>query len=84
MNEVRLTTVYNVLFGNVVGLKVIQNPNTSHVLNIFNHGSSKNNHWIEHVTFGVLYVKFRLSTRLFYWGIPGFATDFCVVFDAVV
>ena len=31
-------------------------------------------YWIEHVTFGLLYVTFRLSTRVFYRGVPGFAT----------
>ena len=29
----------------------------------------------EHVTFGLLYVMFRVSTRIFYSGIPGLATD---------
>ena len=32
-------------------------------------------YWIEHVTFGLLYVMLRLSTRIFYGGVPGFATD---------
>ena len=32
-------------------------------------------HWIEHVTFGLLYVMFRISSRTFYRGVPGFATD---------
>ena len=32
-------------------------------------------YWIEHVTFGLLYVMFRFSTRIFYGGVPGFATD---------
>ena len=32
-------------------------------------------YWIEHASFGVLYVMFRFSTRIFYGGAPGFATD---------
>ena len=32
-------------------------------------------YWIERVTFGLLYAMFRLSTRIFYRGVPGFATD---------
>ena len=32
-------------------------------------------YWIEHVTIWHLYIKFILPTRLFYSGIPGFATD---------
>ena len=32
-------------------------------------------YWIEHVTFGPLYVMFGFSTRIFYMGVPGFATD---------
>ena len=32
-------------------------------------------YWIEHVTFWLLYVMFRFSTRIFYWGVPCFATD---------
>ena len=31
--------------------------------------------WIEQVTFGLLYVMFRSSTRTFYRGFPGFAID---------
>ena len=31
-------------------------------------------YWIEHVTFGLLYVMFTFPTRIFYRGIPGFAT----------
>ena len=31
--------------------------------------------WIEYVTFGLLYVMFRFSTRIVYRGVPGFATD---------
>ena len=30
---------------------------------------------IEHVTFGLLYVMFTFPTRIFYRGVPGFATD---------
>ena len=37
-------------------------------------------HWIEHITFGLLYVMFRFSTKVFYRGGPGFATDFLAVF----
>ena len=33
-------------------------------------------YWIEHVTFGLLYVMFRFSTRIFFREIPGFATDY--------
>ena len=32
-------------------------------------------YWIEHLTFGLLYVMFRFSIRIFYRGVPGFATD---------
>ena len=32
-------------------------------------------YWIEHVTFGLLYVMFTFPTRVFYRGIPGFAAD---------
>ena len=32
-------------------------------------------YWIEHVTFRLLYAMFRFSTRVFYMGVPGFATD---------
>ena len=32
-------------------------------------------YWIEHVTFGLLYVMFRFSAMIFYGGVPGFATD---------
>ena len=32
-------------------------------------------YWIEHVTFGLLYFMFSFSTRVFYRGVPGFATD---------
>ena len=31
-------------------------------------------YWIEHVTFGFLYVMFTFPTRIFYGGVPGFAT----------
>ena len=31
-------------------------------------------YWIEHVAFRLLDVMFRLSTRIFYRGVPGFAT----------
>ena len=31
--------------------------------------------WIERATFGLFYGMFRLSTRIFYRGGPGFATD---------
>ena len=32
-------------------------------------------YWIEHVTFGLLYVMFTFLSRIFYRGVPGFATD---------
>ena len=32
-------------------------------------------YWIEHVTFGILYVMFTFPTTIFYRGLPGFATD---------
>ena len=32
-------------------------------------------YWIGHVTFGLLSVKFTFPTRIFYKGVPGFATD---------
>ena len=32
-------------------------------------------YWIEHVTFGLLCVMFTFPTRIFYRGVPGFATD---------
>ena len=32
-------------------------------------------YWIEPVTFGLLYVVFTFPTRIFYRGVPGFATD---------
>ena len=32
-------------------------------------------YWIEHVTIGLLYVKFIVSTRILYKGVPGLATD---------
>ena len=35
-------------------------------------------YWIEHVTFGLFYIMFRLFIRLVYRGAPGFATD-CAV-----
>ena len=31
--------------------------------------------WID-ITFGLLYVMFRFSNRMFYSGVPGSATDF--------
>ena len=31
--------------------------------------------WIEHVSFGLLYVMFTFPTRMLYGGVPGFATD---------
>ena len=31
-------------------------------------------YWIEHVTFGLLYVMFRFSNKIFYREVPGFAT----------
>ena len=34
-------------------------------------------YWIEHVSFGLPYVMFTFPTRIFYRGVPGFATD-CV------
>ena len=32
-------------------------------------------YWIEHVSFGLLYVMFTIPTRIFYRGVLGFATD---------
>ena len=32
-------------------------------------------YWIEHVTFGLLCFMFTFLTRIFYRGVPGFATD---------
>ena len=32
-------------------------------------------YWIEHVTFGLLFVMFKFPIRIFYRGGPGFATD---------
>ena len=32
-------------------------------------------YWIEHVTFGLLYVMFTFLTETFYMGVPSFATD---------
>ena len=32
-------------------------------------------YWIEHVSFGLLYVMLTFPTRIFYRGVPGFATD---------
>ena len=32
-------------------------------------------YWIEHITFRLLCVMFRFSTRIFYRGVPGFETD---------
>ena len=32
-------------------------------------------YWIEHVTIGLPYVKFIVSTRKLYKGVPGLATD---------
>ena len=32
-------------------------------------------YWIEHVTFGLIYVMFRFTTGLFYRGVPRFAND---------
>ena len=43
----------------------------------------KHKYWIDHVTFGLLYVMFRFSTRIFYMGIPGFATDCPAAFGAM-
>ena len=31
---------------------------------------------IEHVSFGLLYIMFTFPTRIFYRGVPGFATDY--------
>ena len=31
--------------------------------------------WIEHVSFGLIYVMFTFPTSIFYRGVPGFATD---------
>ena len=31
-------------------------------------------YWIEHVAFGLLFVMFTFPTRIFYKGVPGFAT----------
>ena len=37
-------------------------------------------YWIEHVTFGHLYVMFRFSTRKYYRGVSVFANDYpCVI-----
>ena len=36
-------------------------------------------YWIEHVTFGLLYVMFRFPIRIFYKDVPGFATD-CLLY----
>ena len=33
-------------------------------------------YWIEHLTFGLLYVMFTFPTMIFYRGVPGFATDY--------
>ena len=32
-------------------------------------------YWIEHVSFGLLYVMFRFYARIFYMGVSGFAND---------
>ena len=32
-------------------------------------------YWIEHITVGLLYVMFTFPSRIFYRGVPGFATD---------
>ena len=32
-------------------------------------------YWIEHVSFGLLYVMFTVPIMIFYRGVPGFATD---------
>ena len=32
-------------------------------------------YWIEHVTFGLLYVIFTFHTKIFYRGVPGFANE---------
>ena len=32
-------------------------------------------YWIEHVSFGLLYVMFTFPIRIFYGIVPGFATD---------
>ena len=32
-------------------------------------------YWIEHVSFGLLYVMFTFPTRIFYRGVPSFTTD---------
>ena len=32
-------------------------------------------YWFKHITIRLLCVKYIFSTRIFYWGIPGFATD---------
>ena len=32
-------------------------------------------YWIEHVTFGLLYVMFTFPARIFYRGVPSFAID---------
>ena len=40
-------------------------------------------YWIGLVIFGLLYVMLRISTRWFYWEVPGFATDCLVVFGAM-
>ena len=33
-------------------------------------------YWIEHVTFGLPYIMFKFSTRIFYMWVPGFEIDF--------
>ena len=40
-------------------------------------------YWIEHVTFGLLYVMFTFPTRIFYRGVPGMQLVVIVVFGAV-
>ena len=37
-------------------------------------------YWIEHVTFGLLYTMFRLSTKISDGGFPGFLMIVLVVF----
>ena len=32
-------------------------------------------YWIEHVSVGLFYVMFTFPSRIFYRGVPGFATD---------
>ena len=36
-------------------------------------------YWIEHVTFGLLYVMFTFPTRMFYRGVPCFANEWRLV-----